>query len=139
MLCTKILEPLPVDMEDKEKQLHKQKWKEIQIELGKPEVCELTFQVFLNHLDISYDDYELAIRSTLAGPKVFIKRDPCNVRVNAYNPPVLQAWQANTDIQFITNAYACAMYVVNYVSKGQRGVSELLRRTCDEARNYAKN
>ncbi|XP_063951720.1 uncharacterized protein LOC135153231 [Lytechinus pictus] len=134
MESTKILQPLPVEMEDKEKQLHKQKWKEIQIELNKPEIQQLTLQLFLDHFGISPDDYELAIRSSISASKVFLKREPCNVRVNAYNPAVLQAWQANTDIQFITNAYACAMYVVNYVSKGQRGMSELLRRTCDEAR-----
>ena len=32
------------------------------------------------------------------------------------------------------DVYACAMYIVSYISKAQKGMSELLRKTCDEAR-----
>ena len=52
---------------------------------------------------------------------------------------VLRSWQANIDVQFIINAYSCVMYIVNYVSKGQRGMSELLRRTCEQARRGCTN
>ena len=38
------------------------------------------------------------------------------------------------DIQFVTNVYACAMYIVSYVTKSQRGMSELLRKAADEAK-----
>lgn len=38
------------------------------------------------------------------------------------------------DIQFILDAYACATYIVSYISKGQRGMSNLLRHACEEAR-----
>ena len=30
--------------------------------------------------------------------------------------------------------YACTLYIVNYISKGQKGMSELLREACAEAR-----
>ena len=39
------------------------------------------------------------------------------------------------DIQFVLDAHACAMYIVSYISKGKRGMSELLRATCEEARD----
>ena len=32
------------------------------------------------------------------------------------------------DIQYELNVYACAVYIVNYISKGQKGMSELLRQ-----------
>lgn len=32
------------------------------------------------------------------------------------------------DIQFVLDVYTCAMYVVSYISKPQKGMSELLRR-----------
>lgn len=38
------------------------------------------------------------------------------------------------DIQFVLDVYACAMYIVSYISKAQKGMSELLRKSCDEAR-----
>jgi hypothetical protein len=38
------------------------------------------------------------------------------------------------DIQFVLDVYACAMYIVSYISKAQKGMSELLRKACAEAR-----
>ena len=38
------------------------------------------------------------------------------------------------DIQFVLDVYACAMYIVSYISKAQKGMSELLRQACAEAR-----
>ena len=31
------------------------------------------------------------------------------------------------DIQFIVDVYACAVYMVTYISKAQKGMSELLQ------------
>ena len=33
------------------------------------------------------------------------------------------------------DVYACAMYIVSYISKAQKGMSQLLQRACDEARD----
>ena len=41
------------------------------------------------------------------------------------------AWQANMDIQFVLNAYACVMYVASYI---MRSMGELLKRVATEAR-----
>ena len=38
------------------------------------------------------------------------------------------------DIQFVFDVYACAIYIVSYISKVQKGISELLRNACAEAR-----
>ena len=38
------------------------------------------------------------------------------------------------DIQFVFDVYACAIYIVSYMSKAQKGMSELLRTACAEAR-----
>ena len=38
------------------------------------------------------------------------------------------------DIQFVLDVYACAMCIVSYISKAQKGMSELLRRACAEAK-----
>jgi len=38
----------------------------------------------------------------------------------------LTAWRANMDIQFVLDVYACAMHIVSYISKAQKGISENL-------------
>ena len=39
------------------------------------------------------------------------------------------------DIQYILDPYACAAYIVSYISKGQRGMSQLLYSACKEAKS----
>ena len=75
----------------------------------------------------------LAIRSTLKAPAIFLRRKPNELRINNYNAACLSAWRANMDIQFVLDVYACAMYIVSYISKVQKGMSELLRTACQEA------
>ena len=65
---------------------------------------------------------------------MFLKRIPNELRINNYNPTCLEAWRANMDIQFVHDVYACATYKVSYISKAQKGMSELLRQACAEAR-----
>ena len=43
------------------------------------------------------------------------------------------------DIQFILDPYACAVYILSYITKGQRGISKLLRKACEEAKEGNKN
>ena len=38
------------------------------------------------------------------------------------------------DIQFVLDVYACAMYIVSYISKAQKGMSQLLQQACEEAK-----
>lgn len=80
---------------------------------------EMSFQDFLSELQINMYCYFRAVRSSLKQEKVFLKRNPNEVRINPYNDILLKSWQANMDIQFILDAYACATYIVSYISKGQ--------------------
>lgn len=43
------------------------------------------------------------------------------------------------DIQYILDPYACAAYIVSYISKGQRGMSNLLSTACRESKNASSN
>lgn len=95
---------------------------------------EFSFQEFLSNLNLDLKTYIQAIRSSLKQNRVFLKRSQNEVRINAYNPILLKCWQANMDIQFILDPYACAVYIVSYISKVQRGMSNLLRHACEEAR-----
>lgn len=95
---------------------------------------DLNFEEFLNELNLSKDQYMEAVRSSIKTTTIFLQRRLNEIRINNYNKILLQSWRANMDIQFILDAYACVMYIVSYISKGQRGMSTLLYNACKEAR-----
>ena len=134
MKSTSILYPLD-NMSDTDIQKHKDNWRNITKRLNDMKEGEdMTFDQLLVSLNITEQKYILAIRSSLNSPTIFLKREPNELRVNNYNSACLSAWRANMDIQFVPDVYACAMYIVSYISKAQKGMSQLLQRACDEAR-----
>jgi len=132
---TNILYPLDSDMPEDELKIHKDNWKMIKKHLDDmKEGEEISFDQLLHDLQVTEENYLLAVRSSLHAATVFLKRNPNELRINNYNPACLSAWRANMDIQFVLDVYACAVYIVNYISKAQKGMSELLREACDEGR-----
>ena len=135
MRQTRILYPIGSDIPTTGIDKHKDTWKSIKKYLNDlKEGQDISFEQLLHDLKITEANYLLAIRSSLHAPSVFLKRTPNELRVNNYNAPCLSAWRANMDIQFVLDVYACAVYIVNYISKAQKGMSELLRQACTEAR-----
>ena len=100
---------------------------------------DVSFDELLLKLKVPEENYLLAIRSSINTPTVFLKRNPNELRINNYNPACLSAWRANMDIQYVLDVYACAVYIVNYISKAQKGTSKLLRQACTEAREGNSN
>ena len=80
------------------------------------------------------EDYINALEVTIKGDVVLLKREPNECCINNYNASVMLAWQANMDIQYVMNAYACVMYVASYIMKTERSMGELLKRVASEAR-----
>ena len=96
---------------------------------------DLTFEEFLSDiLHMTEEDYIKCVRSSLSGANVFLQRKPYEVRVNPYMKVVLPAWKTNHDLQFVLDPYACAMYIVSYISKSQKGMSALLDQAAKEAK-----
>ena len=77
-------------------------------------------------------EYIKMIRLDLKKAKVFLKRAPNEIRINAYNPMIMSLHKANMDIQFILDPYACSMYCVDYMSKSGNGMSKLRREALNE-------
>ena len=101
------------------------------------ETFTMTFAEMLADLKMDEEDYLLAIRRGVKGVEVMVKRKPADIRTNQYNRNLLEVWEANIDVSFIIDAYSCAQYIVNYISKEERGMSSLLRNAVKESR--AKN
>ena len=132
MSHTVILEPLEGDV------WHSKKvYEEIQNQkkiANEKEGLDLSYEDFLNSFNISKEEYIKAIRSSLDAPKMFLKREPREIRVNPYIKSLLDAWRANHDLQFVIDPYIWVVYIVSYISKSQRGMSMLLHQACKEAR-----
>lgn len=83
---------------------------------------------------ITQEQLENCIRAKTNKDTVFLKRQPVDIWVNNYNPTLLEAWNANMDIQFVLDAYSCIMYIVSYISKSEREMGDLLKASQQEAR-----
>ena len=94
----------------------------------------LSLTELLDKADLTETEYINALETSCTGNIVILKREPHECCINNYNPAVMLAWQANTDIQFVLNAYACVMYVASYIMKTERSMGELLKRVAAEAR-----
>ena len=79
---------------------------------------------------VTLDNYTKALSISKCGQSVILKRQPCEQ--NCYSPAILKAWQANMDIQYMINAYACVMYIASYVLKAEKGMGELLKQAAKE-------
>ena len=92
------------------------------------------YQQFLEEMHLTDDQYINAIQYTPQRDTLFLKRTPSEIRVNSYNPDLLKAWRANMDIQYVLDPHACAVYILSYITKGQREMSKLLEKASEEAK-----
>ena len=140
MRSTKILYPLEENTSPTLVKSSKELWKKIKNTLNDlKEGKDISFDELLKEFEVSERQYILAIRSSLNCPTIFLKRSPNELRINNYNPTCLLAWRANMDIQYVLDVYTCAMYNVSYISKAQKGMSELLCRAVAEAKEGNTN
>ena len=93
---------------------------------------DVTLDEVLTTAHVTLEDYTKALSINKSGESVILKRWPCEQNVNCYSPAVLRTWQANMDIQYVINAYACVMYIASYVLKAEKGMGELLKQAAKE-------
>ena len=95
---------------------------------------DLSLNEILIRAKVSPNEYTEALEVSSKGSVVVLMRQPKEININNYNGPVTLAWQANTDIQYVLNAYACIMYVASYIMKTDRAMGVLLKQVASEAR-----
>ena len=129
---THILEPLTNS--DDNYTTHLAVWKRVQDEMEElDKTVAVPFKDYLASIGVTKDEYISSLRVGIKARTIFLKRETNETTINNYNTNCLQAWRANMDIQYIVDAYACATYIVSYMSKGCRGMSVLLRQVSKEA------
>ena len=100
---------------------------------------DVSFEDFLKELDLSEDEYVKAVQTSVKTEKIFLKRKAVENRINPYMKDLLGVWKANHDVQYVLDAYACAMYIVSYINKSAKGMSTLMAEACKEARRGNKS
>ena len=95
---------------------------------------DLSLDELLVKAEVYPSDYMAALEVSSKGSVIVFKREPSECFVNNYNSAVMLAWQANMDLQYVLNPYACIMYVASYILKTDRALGELLRHVANEVR-----
>ena len=94
----------------------------------------MEFNEMLTALNISYDKYILALRSTINKKKIFLKRALNEIYINNYMLDLISVWKANHDIQYVLDPYSCVVYICDYLMKNNKGMSKLLDSAAKEAK-----
>ena len=92
---------------------------------------DITLQEVLDRAHVTLQDYTKSLSISNCGRSVILKRKPLEQSVNYYSSAVLKAWEANMDIQYVVNAYACVLYIASYILKAEKGM-ELLKQAARE-------
>ena len=133
MRNTAILEPL-LDEDTNDREMMAKHLDAIQEKMKKLPDDIQTFDEWLQYIEMDEDMYIKVVRSSLQRTRIFLKRQPTETRVNNYMKHLLDVWQGNHDIQFVLDEYQCITYICDYMTKAQKGMSELLRAACEEAK-----
>ena len=85
-----------------------------------------------------YKRYINALSASVRGTgSVFLKRNTKDVMTNNFNQKLMSVHKANHDIQIVVDQYACAQYVIGYLTKCESGMSQLLKAINEQAGNIS--
>ena len=123
-----ILEPLKEShFDEDELNRIKKQWDKIKSLLDEMKYGEdITFQAFLEKVELTESQYIETIRYSLKRPTLLLT--PSEIRINNYNTNLLKAWRANMDLQFVLDPYACAIYYVLH-NKGSKRNEQTARNS----------
>lgn len=62
---------------------------------------DISFDQLLLNMNMTEENYLLAISSSLNTPTVFLQRKANELSINNYNPACLSAWTANMNLQYV--------------------------------------
>ena len=83
---------------------------------------------FLQEINLDVETYMDALKISQRGPNVILKQNPQDVFINACNHDILSLWRGNVDVQYVIHEVAAVKYVCSYMTKGEKGMGETLKR-----------
>ena len=92
----------------------------------------MTFENFLDELGFIESGYILEIQSTLKQPMVFLKRKPSHTWINSFAMDMPNLWNANTNAQYILNAYVASSNCSSYMTKVDKSMTNAFKMICKD-------
>ena len=92
-------------------------------------------QQVLQEINLDVETYMGALKISQRGPNVILKQNPQDVFINTCNHDILSLWRENVDLQYVINEIATVKYVCSYVTKGEKGMGETLKRVAKECQS----
>ena len=83
--------------------------------------------------NLTYGEFKESLEMASPKTSIYYKRNLTDLWVNNYNESLLRSWNANLDIEFVMDAYACVAYIILYISKSEREIGALLMDAKKEA------
>lgn len=137
---TRILHPHSNDdLSEKKKRYYRKILKRVKIVQEEKGTLTLSYHEFLQSLNCSHKEYLKAIRLTLAKPQIFQKRLPKDMFISPFSKKILLLMRSNQNIQFVLDPYGAACYIIDYINKSDRGMSNILREALHQIREGNKN
>jgi hypothetical protein len=88
----------------------------------------MSFDAFLTQVNLSEDEYIQAIQITLKQPTLFLKGKLFHIWNNSFSKDMSVMWKANTDAQYVLNAYATKSYYTLYMMKIDKSMTYAFRK-----------
>ena len=98
---------------------------------------DLTQSELLEQVGISVEEYENSLSCMHKKSTIAYKRKPTESLVVPYNTVLLNTWQANMNIQYVTGMYGVIAYLTSYLCKPERNMSELMKVASKESSGKA--
>ena len=127
----------PLNDQDKIVKNAKAVLQRVQNALTTTDVYTISTQEFLQDINLDLKTYMDALQISQRGPNVILKWNPQDVFINACNKDILSLWKGNVDLQYVINEIATVKYVCSYMTKGEKGMGETLKRVAKECWNDA--
>jgi hypothetical protein len=155
MLETTIIRPLPSEMSKEDCQKHHSSydkiWNAVQRLDAKQQLSRKASATdhelptvqsvpeFLSELSLLWSEYVLGLRSLVQKPTILYKRSADAIRMNSYNPRILELQISNTDAQFVLDPYSAATYISSYMMKWNFALSRMMKNACGSVREASGN
>ena len=141
------LDPLKEDLTNRDVERHKMnyilirnKLEELCKTIAAKEEPDIKSEIDIQRkLNLTQEQYILALRSSISRRTVFLKRDVRSIRINPYNKKMILRHRANMDIQYVVDPKQAALYVVAYMIKSNAIMSKTLQNLSDELKKGNKS
>jgi ATP-dependent DNA helicase PIF1 len=98
-------------------------------------LSEQSLEEMLHELKISFDDYIIAIRSSINVPTVFYKRSSCDIMTIPYNSTIIAKLRSKMCIQYVAHSYQIAALISTKILKCNTIMSNILEKANEEMKN----